>query len=65
MFQRLKLLYLYSIKVISSAKETAFVLARLYLDDSFPNRFREENCEKARSFFSFVHEKVSIQSDKY
>ena len=53
MFQGHKLLYLYSIKVISSAKETAFVLARLYLDESFPNRFTEEKLRKGWKFFEF------------
>ena len=46
MFQRHKLLYLYSIKVIGSVKETTFVLARLYLHESFPNRFTEEKLRK-------------------
>ena len=54
MFQRHKLLYLYSIKE----------LVRLYLDENFPNRFTEKNCKKARSFLSFVNEKLSIQSGK-
>ena len=43
----------------------AFVLARLYLDESFPNRFTEEGCEKASSSLSSVNEKLSIQFDKY
>ena len=65
MFQRHKLLYLYSIKIISLVKETTFVLARLYLDESFPNRFTEEKLQKAGRSLSFVNEKLSIQSDKY